>query len=242
MGDLFRRVGVCLECRPGPGRQHAVGVVSPGRLGLRLVRHRRDGSDARHWRIAGGKDLQPSGRASGHGQSDAFVPVGRGVVHRFAGAVAELSDLAGIAADDRGDPDPRLHPRRKLDQPIGGRAMARAIGGAVWQQLCAESAGRAVAAWRCGHRTRLRILGRRRFADGGTVPVAGSQRRADQRSLQRDLQRLAGLLPWPAGDCLGGVAVRSVRSDDPDLVAGLLPASGLYDGNCVGDGQHGGGG
>ena len=55
-----------------------------------------------------------------------------------------------------------LHPRRKLDQPAGGRAMARAPGGAVWQQLCIEPAGRAVVAGRSGHRTRLWFLGRRR--------------------------------------------------------------------------------
>ena len=52
---------------------------------------------------------------------------------------------------------------------------------------------------------------------------------------------LLTFLPWPAGDCLGGVAVRRVRGDDPDLVAGVLPASGLHHGNCPGDGQYRGG-
>jgi MFS family permease len=53
-----------------------------------------------------------------------------------------------------------------------------------------------------------------------------------------DLLRSAGA----AGDCLGGVAVRRVRSDDPDAAAGVLPAPGLHHGNRSGDGQHRGGG
>ncbi|MCY1175052.1 hypothetical protein D9M73_152730 [compost metagenome] len=111
LGDLFRRFGICPECRPGLGCQHAAGVVSPGKLGLRLVCHWRDGRDASHRRPAGGENLQPSGGAIRHGQSDAPVPVGRGDFDRIAGAVAELSGLAGAAVDDRGDPDPRIHYR-----------------------------------------------------------------------------------------------------------------------------------
>ena len=57
-------------------------------------------------------------------------------------------------------------------------AMAWAAGGAVWQQLCVEPAGRAVAAGRAGYRARLWFLGRRRVAGGGAVAVAGPQRRA----------------------------------------------------------------
>ena len=153
VGDVFRRVGVCLECRSGPGGQHAVGVVAPGRLGLRFFRHRCNGSDAGDWRAAGREDFQPFGGALRHGELDAPVPVGRGAVDRSAGAVTELSDLAGAAADDRGDPDHRVHPRRELDQSTGGRALARSPGGALRQQLCVEPTVGSVAAGRVGYRT-----------------------------------------------------------------------------------------
>ena len=82
-----------------------------------------------------------------HRQPDAPVPVGRGGVHRLAGDTAQLPGVAGAAADDRRDPDHRVYPRRKLDQPVGGRAMAWPPGGAVWLQLCLEPAVRARCCW-----------------------------------------------------------------------------------------------
>ncbi len=59
------------------------------------------------------------------------------------GLLALLPSYPGVAPDDRGDPDDRVHPRRKLDQPAGGRALAWAPGGALWQQLRLEPIGRA---------------------------------------------------------------------------------------------------
>ena len=42
--------------------------------------------------------------------------------------------------------------------------------------------------------------------------------------------------------CLGRGVVRCLRSDDSDVVAGVLPATGFYRRDRLGDGQHGGGG
>ncbi|MNG02407.1 hypothetical protein D3C84_854340 [compost metagenome] len=66
--------------------------------------------------------------------------------------------------------------------------MAWAAGGAVWQQLCIESAGRAGVAGLPRYRTRLWLLGGGRFADGCSVPVAGPQWCTEQRGQQRDLE------------------------------------------------------
>jgi hypothetical protein len=86
----------------------------------------------------------------GHGEPDASVPVGWGDFHRFAGGTAQLSGVAGAAVDDRGDPDHRVYPRRKLDQSTGGGAVAWPAGGAVWLYLRLEPAVGAVVARRTG--------------------------------------------------------------------------------------------
>jgi len=140
LGDLFRRVGLGTQCRSGPGGEHAAGVPAPGRLGLRQFRHWRDGRHAGLRRIARCQGLQSAGLLARHCQPDAPVPVGGGCVHRFAGDSAQLPRMAGAAADDRGDSDHCVYPRRKLDQPTGGGAVARPPGGVIWLQLCPEPA------------------------------------------------------------------------------------------------------
>lgn len=188
LGNLLCRPGVGAQCRARPRREHAAGVLAPGGLGLRRVRHRCDGSDAGAGRAGGGRGGQPPGRLARCACSDAPVLVGRRGVHCPGRAAAQLPLVAAAAPDDRHVADRGVHPRRKLDQPTGGRAMARTAGGAVWQQLCPEPAGRAAGAGFPRLGRRLRFLGSDRPAAGCAFDFAGSGRGANHRGVQRDLQ------------------------------------------------------
>ncbi len=121
-------------------------------------------------------------------------------------------------------------------------APARASGGAVWQHLRIEPAGRSVAAGRDRHPGRLWFLDWRSAAGRLTVSAAGAYRCAIDRILQRDVCRSVRLLSRHACDRLGGRAVCCVRSADPHPVAALLHTPRLHPGNRPDHGQRGGGG
>lgn len=242
LGKLFRRLFRSHQHRPRPWPDHAAGLVAPGELGLRQFRHRRDGQHAGSGRAARRDDRRAPRRARRHAAADAVVPAHRGSLRRPAGAAAELPGMAVAAPADRRAAHRGVHPRGKLDQPVGSGEVAWPAGRAVRHRLRPQPTVRAGTADLHRYRRRPWLLVRRLPADCWLVAAAGPQRCAQGRSAQCLRARFVGLLPGSAGDRLGGGIVRCLRGDDPHPAAGIRVAPGLSASGGAGHGQYRGGG
>ena len=225
LGKLFRRLFRSHQHRPRPWPDHAAGLVAPGELGLRQFRHRRDGQHAGSGRAAR-RDDRRARRARRYAAADAVVPAHRGSLHRPAGTAAELPGMAVAAPSDRRAAHRGVHPRGKLDQPVGGGEVAWPAGRAVRHRLRPQPTVRAGTADLHRYRRRPWLLVRRLPADCWLVAAAGPRRCAQGRSAQRLRARFVGLLPGLPAIAWAVVLFAAFEA----MILTLLPVYGLRQG------------